>query len=129
MIVLSKQQIIAMYHALIMETGGLDGLRDEGLLDSAIAAPFQPFDSTELFQSVQQKAARLACGLVQNHPFLDGNKRIGAHAMLVFLALNGFPLFYTQDELVWVFLKMAAGEIDYDDLLKWVIAHEKNDDD
>lgn len=129
MIVLSKQQIIAMHHALIMETGGLDGLRDEGLLDSAIAAPFQPFDSTELFQSVQQKAARLACGLVQNHPFLDGNKRIGAHAMLVFLALNGFPLFYMQDELVWVFLKMAAGEIGYDDLLKWVIAHEKNDDD
>ena len=49
--------------------------------------------------------------------------------MLVFLALNGFPLFYTQDELAWVFLKMAAAEIDYDDLLKWVIAHEKTDDD
>lgn len=125
MIVLSKQQIIAMHHTLIVETGGLDGLRDDGLLDSAIAAPFQTFDSTELFQSIQQKAARLACGLVQNHPFLDGNKRIAAHTMLVFLALNGISLFYTQDELTSVFLKTAAGEVDYDDLLQWVIDHEK----
>ena len=125
MIVLSKQQIIAMHHTLIVETGGLDGLRDDGLLDSAIAAPFQTFDSTELFQSIQQKAARLACGLVQNHPFLDGNKRIAAHSMLVFLALNGISLFYTQDELASVFLKTAAGEVDYDDLLQWVIDHEK----
>lgn len=129
MIVLSKQQIIAMHHTLIMETGGIDGLRDEGLLDSAIAAPFQSFDSTELIKSVQQKAARLAYGLIQNHPFLDGNKRIGAHAMLVFLALNGISLFYTQDELASVFLKMAAGEIDYDDLLQWVIDHEISDED
>lgn len=125
MIVLSKQQIIAMHHTLVVETGGLDGLRDEGLLDSAIVAPFQTFDSTELFQSIQQKAARLACGLVQNHPFLDGNKRIAAHTMLVFLALNGISLFYTQDELASVFLKTAAGEVDYDDLLQWVIDHEK----
>ena len=129
MIVLSKQQIIAMHHALVMDTGGLDGLRDEGLLDSAIAAPFQTFDSTELFQSVHQKAARLACGLVQNHPFLDGNKRIGAHAMLVFLALNGISLSYTQDELSSIFLKMAAGAIDYDDLLQWVVDHEKSEED
>ena len=76
---------------------------------------------------MHQKASRLACGLVQNHPFLDGNKRIGAHAMLVFLALNGISLFYTQDELASVFLKIAAGEIDYDDLLQWVIDHEKSD--
>ena len=128
MIVLSKQQIIAMHHTLVVETGGLDGLRDEGLLDSAIAAPFQTFDSTELFQSIQQKAARLACGLVQNHPFLDGNKRIAAHTMLVFLALNGISLFYTQDELASVFLKTAAGEVDYDDLLQWVIDHENDND-
>lgn len=69
----------------------------------------------------------MVCGLVQNHPFLDGNKRIGAHAMLVFLALNGISLFYTQDELASVFLKMAASEIDYDILLQWVIDHEESD--
>lgn len=129
MIALTKQQIIAMHHALVTDTGGLDGLRDEGLLDSALAAPFQTFDSTELFWSVQQKAARLACCLIQNHPFIDGNKRIGAHAMLVFLALNGIFLSYTQDELSSVFLKIAAGEIDYDELLQWVIDHEKSEED
>ena len=129
MIALTKQQIIAMHHALVTDTGGLDGLRDEGLLDSALAAPFQTFDSTELFRSVQQKAARLACGLIQNHPFIDGNKRIGAHAMLVFLALNGIYLSYTQEELSSVFLKIAAGEIDYDELLQWVINHEKSEED
>ncbi|PWM00089.1 MAG: type II toxin-antitoxin system death-on-curing family toxin [Clostridiales bacterium] len=129
MIVLTKQQIIVMHHALVMDTGGLDGLRDEGLLDSALAAPFQTFDTAELFQSVQQKAARLACGLIQNHPFLDGNKRIGVHAMLVFLALNGIFLSYTQDELSSVFLKIAAGELDYNGLLQWVIDHEKSEED
>ena len=118
-----------MHHALIMKTDGLDGLGDEGFLDSAIVAPFQTFDSAELFLSVRQKAARLAYGLVKKHPFIDGNKRIGAHAMLVFLTLNGISLFYTQDELASVFLKMAAGEIDYDDLLQWVIDPEKNDED
>lgn len=129
MIVLTKQQIIVMHHALVMDTGGLDGLRDEGLLDSALAAPFQTFDTAELFQSVQQKAARLACGLIQNHPFLDGNKRIGVHAMLVFLALNGIFLSYTQDELSSVFLKIAAGELDYNGLFQWVIDHEKSEED
>lgn len=128
MIILTKQQIITMHHTLVMDTGGLDGLRDEGLLDSALAAPFQTFDSSELFQTVQQKAARLACGLVQNHPFLDGNKRIGAHTMLVFLALNGVYLSYTQDELSSVFLKLAAGEFDYNLLVHWIIEHEKSEE-
>ena len=85
---------------------------------------FKTFDSIELFQSIHQKAARLACGLVQNHPFIDGNKRIDAHTMLVFLALNGIFLSYTQQELSSVFLKIAAGEVDYDGLLKWVISHD-----
>lgn len=118
MIVPTKQQIIAMHHEIIKNTGGLDGLHDEGLLDSALASPFQTFSSIELFKTVQEKAARLACGLAQNHSFVDGNKRIAAHAMLVFLALNGILLSYTQAELSSTFLKIAAGEINYEDLLK-----------
>ena len=69
----------------------------------------------------------LGYSLISCHSFVDGNKRIGAHAMLVFLALNGISLFYTQDELASVFLKMAAGETDYGILLQWVIDHEEND--
>ena len=83
MIVLSKEQILYLHEELINETGGMQGLKDEGLLDSALAAPFQSFEDQDLFPSIYQKAARLGFGLASNHAFIDGNKRIGAHAMLV----------------------------------------------
>ncbi|ERL22627.1 death-on-curing family protein [Oribacterium sp. oral taxon 078 str. F0263] len=124
MIVLSREQIIVLHSQLIQETGGTEGIRDEGLLDSALAAPFQSFADTEVFPSIQQKAARLGYGLVKNHAFIDGNKRIGAHAMLVFLALNKIELDYTQDELSDAFLRIATGEISQDDLLQWIIIHQ-----
>ena len=76
MIILSKEQILFMHKQLIDETGGLDGVRDEALLDSAINAPFQKFGGDDLFPTVQQKAARLCFGIIKNHAFIDGNKRI-----------------------------------------------------
>ena len=88
MIRLSKPQILLLHGQLIAETGGSSGLRDEGMLDSALNAPFQTFAEEDVYPSLQQKAARLCFGLVKNHPFVDGNKRIGAHVMLVFLALQ-----------------------------------------
>ena len=69
MIPLSKEQLIRMHHALIRAFGGIDGLRSEGLLDSALAAPFQTFDGIDLYPSIPQKSARLAVSLVANHPF------------------------------------------------------------
>ena len=125
MITLSKKQIIMLHSQLISETGGTDGIRDEGLLDSALSAPFQSFADTEVYPSIQQKAARLGYGLVKNHAFVDGNKRIGTHAMLVFLELNKINLIYTQDELSDTFLKIAAGEITQDDLLEWIVTHQE----
>ena len=89
MIRLTKAQILLLHNQLTAETGGISGLRDEGLLESAIIAPFQTFDGMDMYPTLQQEAARLCFGLVKNHPFIDGNKRIGTHAMLVFLALNG----------------------------------------
>lgn len=124
MIILSKKQIIALHAELIAETGGSDGIRDETLLESAISAPFQSFDAREAFPSIQQKAARLGYGLIKNHAFVDGNKRIGAHVMLVFLALNKIELNYTQKELSDTILKVAAGKYAFDDLLKWVLDHQ-----
>ncbi len=124
MIILSKSQILTMHKSLIEETGGLDGIRDEGLLDSAINAPFQRFDNTDLFPSIQQKAARLGYGIIKNHAFIDGNKRIGTHTMLVFLALNGIELDYTQEELYKTILNLASGKIEFDDLTKWIIEHQ-----
>ena len=77
-----------------------------------------------MYPSLQQKAARLCFGLVKNHPFVDGNKRIGAHVMLVFLALNGIELQHSQTELSDVILQLAAGEIEATDLLHWILAHQ-----
>ncbi len=124
MIVLSKEQIVALHDELIAETGGDTGLRDEGLLESALNAPFQSFGNVEPFPSIQQKAARLGYGLIKNHPFVDGNKRIGAHAMLVFLALNRMEFEYTQEELSDVIIKVVSGERGFDDLLKWIIMRQ-----
>ena len=77
-----------------------------------------------MYPSLQQKAARLCFGLVKNHPFVDGNKRIGAHAMLVFLALNGVELQHLQAELSDVILRLAAGEIEAQELLRWILSHQ-----
>lgn len=124
MIILSKSQILLIHEQLIAETGGSFGLRDEGLLDSALNVPFQTFGGEDIYPSLQQKAARLCFGLVKNHPFVDGNKRIGAHAMLVFLALNGIELHHSQAELSDMILQLAAGEIDFANLLRWILAHQ-----
>ena len=121
---LSKRQVILLHQQLINVIGGSSGLRDEGLLESALAAPFQSFGGIDVYPSLQQRAARLAYGLVNNHPFVDGNKRIGAHTMLVFLALNGIELSYTQDELVSLFIAVASGDKGYEDILDWLIDHE-----
>ena len=124
MIRLTKEQIIILHKHLIEETGGTDGLRDEGLLDSALIAPSQGYGTIDAFPSLQQKAARLGYGLIQNHAFIDGNKRIGTHAMLVFLALNGIDLEYTQDELSEMVFGVASGKISFENMLNWIISHQ-----
>lgn len=125
--IISKKQVLMLHAQLIEETGGSLGLRDDGLLESALSAPFQSFSGDDMFPSVQQKAARLAYGLIKNHPFVDGNKRIGAHAMLVFLAINGVELEYEQKSLSDIFLAVASGACEYDDVLRWILDHELND--
>ena len=88
--------------------------------------PSKPLMGEDAYPSLQQKAVRLCCGLVKDHPFLDGNKRIGAHAMLVFLALNGVELDYAQEELSDIILRIAAGAAGQKELLDWLINHEQN---
>ncbi len=121
---LSKRQILLLHDQLLAQTGGLPGLRDEGLLESALNAPFQGFDDADVYPSLPQKAAQLCYGLVKNHPFVDGNKRIGAHAMLVFLAINGVELAYTQEELSVIVLAVASGKQGYESLLRWLVEHQ-----
>ena len=121
---LTKEQILMLHNELIRETGGSGGLRDEGLLDSALNAPFQGFGDVDSFPSLQQKGARLGYGLICNHAFVDGNKRIGAHAMLLFLSLNGIEFEYTQNELSDMILDVAAGNLRFEDMVKWIIKHQ-----
>ena len=121
---LSKEQILLLHSQLIQQTGGSDGVREYALLESALETPFQGFGGSELCPTVQAKAARLGYGLIKNHCMIDGNKRIGAHAMLVFLALNGIEISYTQKELYEIILQVAAGESEYDDLLSWILRHQ-----
>ena len=121
---LSKEQILMLHTQLIQQTDGSDGVRDYNLLDSALETPFQSFGGDELYPTIQAKAARLGYGLIKNHCMIDGNKRIGTHAMLVFLALNGIELKYTQKELYETILDVAAGNIEYEDLLQWVLDHQ-----
>lgn len=125
MIILSKPQVLMLHEQLIKATGGNTGIRNEGMLDSALMNPFQSFGGEELYPSIQAKAAQLCFGLVKNHAMIDGNKRLGAHVMLVFLALNGYELSYSQEELVEIILALAAGEKNVEDILRWIIEHEK----
>ena len=110
MIKLSNEQVFLLHERLIEATGGSNGIRDDGMLDSALANPFQSFGDKELYPSVQAKAAQLCFGIVKNHPMVDGNKRLGTHVMLVFLALNGYELSYTQKELSDTILDLASGK-------------------
>ena len=121
--ILTKRQVLMLHASLIAESGGCDGIRDEGLLDSAINSPLQSFAGEDLYPTVLEKAARLGFGLIRNHPFIDGNKRIGTHAMLVFLAVNGISLSYEDDDLIRIILSVAAGELDYTGLLNWLQRH------
>lgn len=123
MIKLTKEQILLLHSELIKMTGGSDGIRDIGLLESALETPFQSYDEEELYPSIQAKAARLCYGLVKNHAMVDGNKRIGVHAMLVFLSVNGYELRYTQKELSDLILDVAAGKKQYEDILQWLLEH------
>ncbi len=121
--VLSKRQIVLLHSQLIDQFGGLDGIRDDGLLDSAVNAPFQSFLGQDIYPSLLEKAARLAFGLIKNHPFVDGNKRIGTHAMIVFLAVNHVYLSYDDDELISLILSVSAGTASEKELLTWLQNH------
>lgn len=125
MIILSKEQVLQLHVNLIKATGGSNGIRDEGMLDSALNSPFQSFGGKELYPSIPAKAAQLCFGLIKNHAMIDGNKRLGTHVMLVFLALNGYELIYSQKELSDIILALASGEIGAEQILQWINEHQK----
>jgi len=117
MITLSKEQVIRLHNKLSVDTGGESGIRDEALLESALMCAFQTFDGKELYPSVPAKIARIAFSLITNHPFIDGNKRIGTCVMLILLELNHIAADFNDDEIIYIGIGVASGKINSDQLL------------
>ena len=120
---LTLGEVIALHRAIVASSGGADGLRDLGALESAIAQPKATFDSVDLYPSLVEKAGALGYGLAMNHPFLDGNKRIAHAAMAVFLELNGSSIEASVDEQERLMLDLAAGNVSRVELTAWLTAH------
>lgn len=125
MIILTVEEIMALHTQLTGRTGGSDGLREMGLLESAVYSAEMSFGGEEMYKTVEEKAARLAYALVSNHAFVDGNKRIGILVMLMMLKINGIEMQFTQNELIDFGLSAASGKMKYEDILEWIINHKK----
>jgi len=120
---LTLGELIELHRRIIDQSGGAEGVRDLGLAESALAQPQMSFDGTELYPALADKAAALCFSLVMNHPFIDGNKRIGHAAMEVFLVMNGFELTADVDDSESVILRLAAGELGRNLFTEWVVRH------
>ena len=121
----SKEAIDALHDELVGAFGGEPGLFNADALDAAWAAPLQGFDGEDLYPGVEERAARLGFGLIANHAFFDGNKRIGVHMMLHVLAMNGIALAPDEDGLYDLAMGVASGEFAYRDMLSWVRSHRR----
>ena len=125
MITLTKGQVKRLHKKMVEATGGLDGIRDESMLDSALSVAFQTFDGIDLYPSSTAKIARIAYGLVSNHPFVDGNKRIGTYVMMVLLELNRIEVDFTDDDIIYIGLELASGKMDNEQLLDLILERIK----
>ncbi len=123
MIKFSKDKVLLLHQLIAEETGGSVGVRDEGLLESALETAFSGFGGKEFYPTKEEKGARLGYSLISNHAFVDGNKRIGVYIMVTFLEVNGIHMDCTNEELTEVGMKVADGSMDYEALLAWVREH------
>lgn len=123
MIKFSKEKVLLLHQIMAEATGGSVGVRDNGLLESALESCYATFSGVELYPTKEEKAAQLGFSLVSNHAFVDGNKRIGMYIMLSFLELNGIRIDATNDDVVKMGLGIASGEIRREDILEWIKEH------
>ena len=123
MIRFSKEKILLLHQIMAQATGGSIGVRDEGLLESALEAAFSGFGGVEFYPTKEEKGARLGYNLISNHAFVDGNKRIGMYVMLTFLEVNGIHMDCSNEDVIHAGLSVAEGSMDYDGLLAWVREH------
>ena len=120
---LTVEEVVELHRRVIAQSGGSPGLRDAGGLDSAVAQPQMTFGGNDLYSTLADKAAALGFSLVSNHPFMDGNKRIGHATMETFLVMNGHELSAPVDDQEQVILRLAAGEMGREEFAEWVREH------
>lgn len=120
---LSYEEVIAIHNAVIAQHGGSAGLRDYGALASSVDQPLASFGDFEAFPTVVEKAAALCYYLVENHPFVDGNKRVGHASMEVLLRKNGYLVNAPVDEQEMIVLNVASGTLSREAFVNWVIDH------
>lgn len=116
----SKETVLSIHTATVACFGGLDGVRDEGLLESALAQPFQTFDGQELYPSLVEKACRYGFGIISNHPFLDGNKRTVAALLGTYLRMSDIKFKPDHGPFLSTMMGVADGSIGFDELVSWV---------
>lgn len=120
---LTVGEVLDLYSRVMKQSGGGVGIRDLGALESAVAQPRMTFNGEELYPSIMEKASALGFSLIQNHPFIDGNKRAGHAAMEIFLMLNGYEISASVEEQVDIILGVASGNVSREMLLEWLSAH------
>lgn len=124
MIYLTVEQVLLIHDRLIVETGGSHGVRDLGLLESAIFRPQSVLDETDLYPDIFTKAASLLQSLIQNHPFIDGNKRTGITSTILFLNLNGCQLEICNNELEQFTIDVATQHPTIEWIASWLTNHQ-----
>ena len=124
MIKFEKEKVLLLHKLITEETGGDYGIRDMGLLESALESVFATFDGKDLYPTKEEKAARLGFNLVNNHAFLDGNKRIGIYVMISFLEVNGIKMDCTNEDLIDLGFGIAENRYKYEDILNWIHKHK-----
>ncbi len=122
---LTVSELLEIHDHVIEQSGGAKGLRDLGALESAVAQPRMTFDGEELYPSIVEKSSALGFSLIQNHPFVDGNKRVGHAALEIFLVLNGWQIYSTVVEQENIILQVASGQTDRDVFTDWLYTHTR----
>ena len=115
--------VYAIHRAQIAEHGGADGVRDHGLLESALTKPQNSCYFNLPTSDIVASAAAYAYGIVSNHPFINGNERTALVACHLFLKLNGVDLFASESEMYQIFMRLAAGELSEEKLASWIASH------
>ncbi|WAM31657.1 type II toxin-antitoxin system death-on-curing family toxin [Caldicellulosiruptor naganoensis] len=119
------EKVLEIYKRLIRESGGVYGVRDEGLLRASLESAFQTFDGIELYPAVVDKIAAVCYNIIKNHPLIDGNKRLGITLMAVLCDINNIPLECSDEELVELGVAIAEGRYDREQIKNWILEHTK----